>query len=255
MEEDVLDEIIIFFFCNTGNNGLCGKPLSNPCNTVNKTPSNTEATPSPSPQEKRRKHHILITVVVVVVIVIALTLIVALVLIRNRRRKRSLQPILGQEVINSQKTTGFNEAQSLDLTGDFKKGEHGDLTFVGKNTGGFDLQDLLRASAEVLGSGSFGSTYKAMILNGPDVVVKRFRHMNNVGKQEFFEHMKRLGSLTHPNLLPLVAFYYKKEEKFLVYEYGENGSLASHLHGMSEFYFMVVTNIEITSSLCLASTN
>ena len=124
------------------------------------------------------------------------------------------------------------------MTSDFKKGADGELNFVREEKGGFDLQDLLRASAVVLGSGSFGSTYKAMILNGPTVVVKRFRHMNNAGKQEFIEHMKRLGSLTHPNLLPLDAFYYRKEDKFLVYDYAENGSLASHLHGMSMFYIL-----------------
>ncbi|RVW42854.1 Pollen receptor-like kinase 1 [Vitis vinifera] len=59
----------------------------------------------------------------------------------------------------------------------------------------FDLQDLLRASAEVLGSGNFGSSYKAVLLSGEAMVAKR------------------------------------KEEKLLVSEYVENGSLASHLHG------------------------
>ncbi|KAK2659256.1 hypothetical protein Ddye_005789 [Dipteronia dyeriana] len=43
--------------------------------------------------------------------------------------------------------------------------------------------------------------------------------------------MRKLGSLSHPNLLPLVAFYYRKEEKLLVSDFVPNGSLASHLHG------------------------
>ena len=160
-----------------------------------------------------------------------------------------MQPVSGEEV-TPQSNAGFNDAQSIDLTSDFKKGEHGELNFVREDRGGFDLQDLLRASAEVLGSGSFGSTYRAMVSNGPAVVVKRFRHMNNVGKQEFSEHMRRLGSLTHPNLLPLVGFYYRKEEKFLVYDFGENGSLASHLHGMPAFYFVIVTDIIVIDRLC-----
>uniref|UniRef100_A0A166FP12 Protein kinase domain-containing protein n=1 Tax=Daucus carota subsp. sativus TaxID=79200 RepID=A0A166FP12_DAUCS len=94
----------------------------------------------------------------------------------------------------------------------------------------FELQDLLRASAEVLGSGSSGSSYKAILLSGPAVVVKRYKQMSNVGKAEFYEHMRNLGSLSHPNLLPLVAFYYTKEEKLLINDFAENGSLASHLH-------------------------
>ncbi|KAK7260765.1 hypothetical protein RIF29_27062 [Crotalaria pallida] len=212
-----------------GNNGLCGKPVSRPCNIASKPPTHLGEPPTPT---NKKKHHIILITIIVVVAVIALTSIVALLFIHNRKKRRNSQPILGQEVNSRSNAASFNEAQSLDLTSDFKKGgEHGDLTFVGKNKGGFDMQALLRASAEVLGSGNFGSTYKAMILNGPDVVVKRLRHMNNVGKEEFFEHMRRLGSLTHPNILPLVAFYNRKEEKFLVYEFGENGSLASHLHG------------------------
>jgi len=56
--------------------------------------------------------------------------------------------------------------------------------------------------------------------------------MNNVGKEEFQEHMKRLGRLSHPNLLPPVAYYYRREEKLLVTDYVHNGSLAVRLHGV-----------------------
>ena len=69
------------------------------------------------------------------------------------------------------------------------------------------------------------------------VVVKRYKQMNNVGREEFHEHMRRLGRLTHENLLPLVAYYYRREEKLLVSDFVENGSLASHLHG--EFFSLV----------------
>ena len=171
------------------------------------------------------------------VIVVVLISILALLFIRYRRRK-SEKPVLVEDApplssfaVSSEPKS--IEAKSIDVASVSNKGEDGDLNFVRNDREVFDLQYLLRASAEVLGSGSFGSTYKAMVLNGPVVVVKRFKHMNNLGKQEFFEHMKRLGRLTHPNLLPLVAFYYGKEEKLLVYDFVENGSLASHLHGMS----------------------
>ncbi|GAU30956.1 hypothetical protein TSUD_144040 [Trifolium subterraneum] len=95
----------------------------------------------------------------------------------------------------------------------------------------FDLQDLLRASAEILGSGCYSSSYKAALLTGPTVVVKRFKQMNNVDRQEFREHMRRLGRLNHPNLLPLLAYYYKRDEKLFITDYVRNGSLAIRLHG------------------------
>ena len=115
------------------------------------------------------------------------------------------------------------------------------LTFLRDDRPRFNLSDLLRASAEILGSGMFGSTYKAVLDDGSSrggkmtaMVVKRYRKMNNVAKEDFQEHMKRLGKLRHPNLLPLVAYYYRKEEKLLVSDYVSNGSLAFHLHGGSK---------------------
>lgn len=105
------------------------------------------------------------------------------------------------------------------------------LSFVREDSEKFDLSDLLKASAEILGSGCFGSSYKAALTNGPVMVVKRFKQMNNVDREEFQEHMRRIGRLKHPNLLPLVAYYYKKEEKLLITNYVEKGSLAVQLHG------------------------
>ncbi|KAL2553862.1 Pollen receptor-like kinase 1 [Forsythia ovata] len=113
-----------------------------------------------------------------------------------------------------------------------KKGDNNvKLTFLQDDREKFNMGDLLRASAEILGSGMFGSTYKAALNAGKAMVVKRFRHMNNVGKEEFHEHMRRLGRLNHQNVLPIVAFYYRKEEKLLVSDYMENISLTVHLHG------------------------
>lgn len=196
-----------------------------------------------------RKRDILITAIIVVAVIFLASIIAALFVLRRRhRRKQRRTSTPNTSSRNSPaKPTVVNQVQrqtseplvvkepsppSFDITAEFKKGEGGDLNFVKKERERFDLQDLLRASAEILGSGSFGSTYKAIVLNGPAVVVKRFKHMNNVGKEEFFEHMRKLGSLDHPNILPLVAFYFRKDEKLLVYDYVENGSLASHLHGM-----------------------
>lgn len=106
------------------------------------------------------------------------------------------------------------------------------LSFLTDDEERFDLVDLLKASADVLGSGMFGSTYKTALASGKVMVVKRFKEMNNVGKEEFLRHMKRLGQLSHPNIQPLVAFYYQKDEKLLVSDYVDNISLSFHLHGM-----------------------
>jgi hypothetical protein len=116
-----------------------------------------------------------------------------------------------------------------------RRDEHGRLVFVQESRKRFEIEDLLRASAEVLGSGNFGSSYKATLQERPAVVVKRFKDMNGVGREDFSEHMRRLGRLSHPNLLPVVAYLYKKDEKLLITDYITNGSLAHFLHGNQPF--------------------
>lgn len=105
------------------------------------------------------------------------------------------------------------------------------MSFVRDDRHKFDLQDLMRASAEVLGSGSFGGSYKAVLVDGEALVVKRFKQMTNVTKEEFHDHMTVLGGLQHPHLLPTVAYLYRKEEKLIVFDFVANASLGKHLHG------------------------
>ncbi|KAE8665083.1 Detected protein of unknown function [Hibiscus syriacus] len=105
------------------------------------------------------------------------------------------------------------------------------LTFLRDDDGEkFDLPELLKASAEILGSGCFGSSYKTALPNGTAMVVKRYKQMNSAGKEDFQEHMRRIGRLRHNNVLTLVAYYYRRDEKLLVCDFAENGSLAVHLH-------------------------
>ncbi|GJN15728.1 hypothetical protein PR202_gb02666 [Eleusine coracana subsp. coracana] len=109
--------------------------------------------------------------------------------------------------------------------------DQGRLTYVRDDRGRFfELQDLLKATAEVLGTANLGVCYRATLPAGHSVVVKRFKEMNWVGREDFEEHMRRLGRLSHPNLLPLVAYYYRKEEKLLIHDYVPNRSLANLLH-------------------------
>uniref|UniRef100_A0A5B6YX42 Putative Leucine-rich repeat protein kinase family protein isoform 1 n=1 Tax=Davidia involucrata TaxID=16924 RepID=A0A5B6YX42_DAVIN len=94
----------------------------------------------------------------------------------------------------------------------------------------FDLEDLLRASAEVLGKGTFGMAYKAILEDATTVVVKRLKEVS-VGKREFEQQMEVVGSIKHDNVIELRAYYYSKDEKLMVYDYYSQGSVASMLHG------------------------
>ncbi|KAG6390927.1 hypothetical protein SASPL_148672 [Salvia splendens] len=104
------------------------------------------------------------------------------------------------------------------------------LTFLKEETERFDMQELLKSSAEILSSSVFGSTYKAG-LKGKKMTVKRFKHMNQLSKEDFNEHMRRLGRINHRNVHPILAFYYKKEEKLFVADFVHNGNIATPRHG------------------------
>ncbi|KAL0327650.1 UNVERIFIED_CONTAM: Pollen receptor-like kinase [Sesamum angustifolium] len=185
----------------SGNLNLCGEPLD-PCKRKNSTKK--------------------IAIIIAAVVVLALAAFVVLFIFYRRRQN----PLKHAKSVDHLQTEEPNKG-----TVTYKNSDHGKLYFVRNDREKFELEELLRASAEVLGSGSFGSSYKAMLFTGQTYVVRRFRNMSNVGKEEFYEHMRRLGRLTHRNLLPLIAFYYRKEEKLLITDFVENGSLASLLHG------------------------
>lgn len=95
----------------------------------------------------------------------------------------------------------------------------------------FELEDLLRASAEMLGKGGFGTAYKAILDDGNVVAVKRLKDLNVNGKKEFEQQMEILGRLRHSNLVSLKAYYFARDEKLLVYDYMPNGNLFWLLHG------------------------
>lgn len=230
---------------------MCGAPLPTPC-----------------PESPKLSTSAIVTILVAIVIAVAAIIAVIIIL---RRKRTSDDDDNDQEENNTTTTTLPTEispkkknnnntttsptagggAHDLDTmergmlvanggggeSVDPSKKTHHDMgntkamSFLTDDIEKFDLDDLLKASAEVLSSGVFGACYKASLTNGQIMVVKRYRQMNNVNKQEFHEHMRRLGGLNHPNLLPVSAFYYKKDEKLLVSRYIDSVSLAVLLHG------------------------
>ncbi|KAL1554031.1 putative inactive receptor kinase [Salvia divinorum] len=104
------------------------------------------------------------------------------------------------------------------------------LVFFGSAARVFDLEELLRASAEVLGKGTFGTAYKAVLEVGTVVAVKRLKDVT-LSEKDFKDKIESVGAMDHENLVPLRAYYYSREEKLLVYDYMPMGSLSALLHG------------------------
>ncbi|KAJ0938746.1 putative protein kinase RLK-Pelle-LRR-III family [Helianthus annuus] len=95
---------------------------------------------------------------------------------------------------------------------------------------GLRFEDLLRAPAELIGRGKHGSLYKVKPDNGVPLVVKRIKDWK-ISRDEFKKRLQKIVETKHPNVLPVVAYYSSKQEKLLVYEFQQNGSLFRLLHG------------------------
>lgn len=107
----------------------------------------------------------------------------------------------------------------------------GQLEFLNKERLVFNLDDLLRSSAEVLGKGKLGTTYRVTLESGEVVVVKRPKNnFSGVSKKEFVQQMQLLGRLRHENLVEIISFYYSKNEKLIAYEHVRGESLFQLLH-------------------------
>ncbi|KAL9228436.1 hypothetical protein vseg_004019 [Gypsophila vaccaria] len=207
----------------SGNKGLCGPPLEQ-C-------SGDMAAANKGSQNNSSKSTII--ALAVLLAIVTLTLIIVFLLVCRRKQKGALQK---QESLASQDGNQIEETyvpprEEPTATTKKRTTEVGKLNFVREDRKAFDLSALLTASAEVLESGNFVSAYKVEIFPGELLVVKRFRQMSKIGREDFHEHIRRMGRLRHPNVLALVAYYYRKEEKLLVFDYVDNGTLASHLHG------------------------
>jgi hypothetical protein len=119
----------------------------------------------------------------------------------------------------------------------------GCLTFCAGEAASYSLEQLMRGSAEVLGRGTVGTTYKAVLDARLVVIVKRLDAAKigpaALDAETFEQNMDAVGRLRHPNLVPLRAFFQAKEERLLVYDYQPNGSLYSLAHGTSLFFFLL----------------
>ncbi|KAL2893063.1 hypothetical protein RDABS01_008972 [Bienertia sinuspersici] len=125
------------------------------------------------------------------------------------------------------------------------------LVFFGHGVGGrlFDLEELLRASAEVLGKGTFGTAYKAVLEMGTVVAVKRLKDVI-LEEKEFKEKIEVVGAMDHEYLVPLRAYYFSRDEKLLVFDYMPTGSLSAFLHG-NKGAGRTPLNWELRSSIAL----
>ncbi|KAJ0257722.1 serine/threonine-protein kinase PBL28 [Hirschfeldia incana] len=89
----------------------------------------------------------------------------------------------------------------------------------------------------LLGKGGFGRVYKGTLKTGEVVAIKKmdlppFKKAD--GEREFRVEVDILSRLDHPNLVSLIGYCADGKNRFLVYEYMQNGNLQDHLNGIKE---------------------
>ncbi|KAI5084050.1 hypothetical protein GOP47_0000219 [Adiantum capillus-veneris] len=128
---------------------------------------------------------------------------------------------------------GSSEVSSEASGSPEKSNEQGELVALDKGFSS-DLDELLRASAYVLGKSGQGIVYKVVLGSGTPVAVRRLGEGGNQKQKEFESEVQAISKVRHPNVVRLLAYYWAADEKLLIYDYISNGTLASALHGNSK---------------------
>uniref|UniRef100_A0A7N0TSI6 Protein kinase domain-containing protein n=1 Tax=Kalanchoe fedtschenkoi TaxID=63787 RepID=A0A7N0TSI6_KALFE len=233
-----------------GNDGLCGKVVNKECNPPPPAASvPLDSTDAPTANAKDGAMSPVTMVGIAIVGMMVLFLVVIIVKRRDSEfdllEKDNLDDLIEVSVSGGSTNRSSNAGSShysRRASGSSRRGRGGgstrgksgvmgELVMVNEEKGQFGLPDLMKAAAEVLGNGGLGSAYKAAMMNGVSVVVKRMREMNRLGKDGFDAEMRHFGRLRHQNILTPLAYHYRKEEKLLISEYVPKGSLLYVLHG------------------------
>ncbi|KAK3039163.1 hypothetical protein RJ639_028909 [Escallonia herrerae] len=112
------------------------------------------------------------------------------------------------------------------------------------STGNFSIRNLI-------GTGGFGSTYKAEVIPGFLVAVKRLSIGRFHGNEQFDAEIRTLGRIRHKNLVTLIGYHVSETEMFLVYNYLSGGNLETFIHDRSgqnaDVYSFGVVLLELIS--------
>jgi len=174
-------------------------------------------------------HGVVIALIIsgAILIVVLLVVFVTWMMLRNRslplvsasESKATIEPTSSNELLGKKS----REPLSINLS----TFEHGLLRVT--------MDDILKATnnfseVHIIGHGGFGTVYEAAFLEGQRVAIKRLHGSYQfLGDRQFLAEMETIGKVKHHNLVPLVGYCARGDERFLIYEYMHHGSLETWL--------------------------
>ncbi|VAH43444.1 unnamed protein product [Triticum turgidum subsp. durum] len=87
------------------------------------------------------------------------------------------------------------------------------------------------ADENVIGEGGYGIVYHGVLEDGTQVGVKNLLNNRGQAEKEFKVEVEAIGRVRHKNLVRLLGYCAKGNQRMLVYEYVDNGNLEQWLHG------------------------
>jgi len=218
-----------------GNPLLCGFPLQTACSDPEaQNPKNPNFLSDPDdpgfmsgkPGAKSGSVGVAITLILVSSVLLGVGILFFSIWVYRRKK-----------IGNVRLTKKGMEKEDVPVINVEEEGQDGKFVVVDEGFG-MELEDLLRASAYVIGKSKSGIVYKVVAGRGSGAAVVAVRRLSEGGDggglwrlKEFEVEVESIVRVQHPNVVRLRAYYYANDEKLLISDFVGNGSLYSALHG------------------------
>ncbi|CAK9181602.1 unnamed protein product [Ilex paraguariensis] len=216
----------------SGNPNLCGFPLQTQCpgpeaqnpRSIFTNPENPSLPNGFVERGNVRNGSVTVSLISSVSVVIGIVFVSVWVI---RKKWRSTEGKTGKEKLEKE----VGSSSSIE-------GQKGKFVVMDEGFG-LELEDLLRASAYVVGKSKGGIVYKVVVgggrgsgVAGAAVAVRRLSETETRWRFKDFEsEVEAIGRVHHPNIVRLRAYYYASDEKLLITDFISNGTLYAALHG------------------------
>lgn len=223
----------------SGNKLLCGEPLPNLCPPPPPPPPPSPPPPVDKKSKRPSKSDYLIFSGYGVLGLALVIILVAYMLFKRKKAPEeedtggtTINKTIGNSSEFKTKAVGRYTSEYSMTSRESAKNYSSLVVFSTPSVDELKFDDLLKAPAELVGRGKYGSLFKVMLDGGVTMAVKRIKNVG-IPREDFKRQMRRIDGVKHPNVLPVIAYYCSQNEKLLVYEFQHNGSLFKHLHGIS----------------------